>query len=140
MSHETGHGASPHPVNDPWTRRLSEFVEHLRQAGLSENRIVRLRTSARHFLIWLERDGTALEAIDDAVLRRFRHHDCRCARTKRGHFYKEEAERCREFVSGAVRLVRFLEKSGRIPHPERWRCTGVYAGTFSFGSMVRGSR
>lgn len=117
MSHETGQAALPHEAGEPGPRYLSEFVEHLRREGMSERRIAQLRSSAWHFLVWLERDGTALEAIDDAVLRRFRHHDCRCVRTKRGHLSWRDADRCREFVSGAVRLVRFLEESGRIPHP-----------------------
>ena len=106
-----------HGLSDPWPRHLSEFVDHLKQGGSSEPHVIRCRASARHFLLWLERDGTALEAIDDAVLQRFRHHDCRCVRTKHGHLYKRDVRRSWEFMTGAVRLVRFLEKSGRIPHP-----------------------
>lgn len=56
----------------------------------AKGRIAQFQSSARHFQIWLARNGAAIKAIDDAVLRRFRHHDCRCVRTKRGHLLRRE--------------------------------------------------
>ena len=108
---------TPHRLPESWLRHLSEFGEHLRQSGFSELIVTRFRVSARHFLIWLETDGIALEAVDAAVLRRFRDHDCRCVRTKHGHGYKRDAIRSWDFLAGAVRLVWFLERRGCVLHP-----------------------
>ena len=102
---------------DSWLRHLSEFEEHLRQSGYSEPMATCFGVSARHFLIWLETDGIALEAVDAAVLRRFRDHDCRCVRTKHGYGYKRDAIRSWDFLAGAVRLVWFLERRGCVLHP-----------------------
>ena len=92
------------------------FIEHLKQEGLTESRIRCLRASAHHFLVWLGQEDIDIGVIDDAVLRRFRRHDCRCPRMERER-RKMLAGRSRQFVSGALRLVRFFEQSGRLQHP-----------------------
>ena len=54
--------------------------------------------------------------ISITVLRRFRRHDCRSPRMERER-RKVLAGRFRQFVSGALRLVRFFEQSGHLQHP-----------------------
>ena len=94
---------------------LAAFIEHLKQEGLTEGRIRCLRASARHFLVWLGQEDIDIGVIDDAVLRRFRRHDCRCPGMERER-RKMLTGRSRQFVSGALRLVRFFEQSGRLQH------------------------
>ena len=104
-------------LREPWPGHLPEFLAHLRNEGCSESQVNLFRSSARHFLIWLTIDETPLDSVDDTVLRRFHHHDCRCVRTRNGLVYAANPEHSWEFMSGAVRLVRFLEGSGHIRHP-----------------------
>ena len=95
---------------------LEAFLDHLKEEGLSPSRVRHLRISARHFLVWLAREGITFEEIDDVVLRRFRRHDCRCPGMA-GERRKMRATGLRGFMTGALRLVRFLEGTGHIPHP-----------------------
>ena len=95
---------------------FGDFVEHLRAQGLSEGGIYNLQLGARHFLLWLQQHRIPVGKIDHGVLRRFRRHDCRCPGTK-GRRRKMAATDSRRFMSGALRLVRFLEDEGRIEHP-----------------------
>ena len=104
-------------LREPWPSHLTEFLTFLRREGYSEAHVNLFRSSARHFLIWLNADETPLESVDDTVLRRFHDHDCRCVRTRNGLVYTANPEHSWEFMSGAVRLVRFLEGSGHIRHP-----------------------
>lgn len=104
---------------DPFRGFLPEFLDWLEKAGLSAKHIAVAVGSSRHFLIWLHNDGTAIERVDDAVLRRFRHHDCRAARCthpRNGH-YQGHCRRSREYMSRVSRLVKFLEETGRVSHP-----------------------
>ena len=96
---------------------LPDFLNHLKAGGVSKGLIPSIRASARHFLIWLERDGGRLDGIDDAVLWRFRHHDCRCPRSKHAR-YRNHARRSRQSMYGVLKLVRFLEDTGRTSHPD----------------------
>ena len=95
---------------------LEAFLDHLKREGLSASRICQLRISARHFLAWLIREGIETEDIDDDVLRRFRRHDCRCPGMV-GERRKMRSTGLRGFMTGALRLARFLEDDGLIPHP-----------------------
>ena len=115
---ELFHASSPRSgtSQDSFHGCLAPFIEHLKQEGLTEGRIRCLRASARHFLVWLGQEDIDIGVIDDAVLRRFRRHDCRCPGMERER-RKMLAGRSRQFVSGALRLVRFFEQSGRLEHP-----------------------
>ena len=115
---ELFHASSPRSgtSQDSFHGCLAPFIEHLKQEGLTEGRIRCLRASARHFLVWLDQEDIEIGVIDDAVLRRFRRHDCRCPGMERER-RKMLAGRSRQFVSGALRLVRFFEQSGRLQHP-----------------------
>ena len=115
---ELFHASSPRSgtSQDSFHGCLAPFIEHLKQEGLTEGRIRCLRASARHFLVWLGQEDIDIGVIDDAVLRRFRRHDCRCTGMERER-RKMLAGPTRQFVSGALRLVRFFEQSGRLEHP-----------------------
>ena len=58
-------------------------IEHLQRERLDGNRIHCLRASARHFLVWLGQEDIDIVVIDDAVVRRFRRHDCQCPSMER---------------------------------------------------------
>lgn len=96
---------------DPLHPYLPEFQAYLKQAGLGANTICGLRGKARHFLVWLNQDGTPIESIDDTVLRRYRDHDCRCPRTR----YRQYG--MSTIMPGALWLVRFFDTTGRTRHP-----------------------
>lgn len=110
-------GSRSRATRDSFHGCVAAFVEPLQQEGLTGGRIRCLRASARHFLVWLDREGIEIGVVDGAVLRRFRRHDCRCPGMERER-RKMLAGRSRQFVSGALRLVRFFEQTGRIPHPD----------------------
>ncbi|MXX87765.1 MAG: tyrosine-type recombinase/integrase [Boseongicola sp. SB0677_bin_26] len=97
---------------------LAEFRNFLHQARHGPDFIDKALGSARHFLIWLKRSGIRLDSVDDAVLRRFRDHDCTCPRHPNGGgLYKRHAPRPQATVAHVQRFVRFLEISGRTRHP-----------------------
>ncbi len=112
------HTSSPRSgaSQDSFDGCLAAFAGHLKQEGLTERRIRCLGASAHHFLVWLDQQDIETGVIDDGVLRRFRRHDCRCRGMERER-RKMLAGRSRQFVSGALRLVRFFEQTGRILHP-----------------------
>jgi len=92
------------------------FLAHLRKQGLSGTHVFRLRRGSLHFAVWLQRAGIAVQAVDDEVLRVFRHHDCTCPGMEKERRRMLEPGK-RVFMTGALRLVRFLEDEGHIPHP-----------------------
>ena len=116
MSREIGRNTARGADRDPLRPYHEEFLNRLKRADLSEKRIQFLLGHARHFLAWLERDGTSIETVDDVVLKRFRDHDCRCARPRHGR-YREHGRRSRQLLSGVFWLVRFFEETGRTRHP-----------------------
>lgn len=95
---------------------LDAFITHLRTGGLSDGRIGHLRLEARHLLLWLGRHRIRIDEVDHGVLRRFRRHDCHCPGMERQRRRMRETD-SRRFMSGALRLVQFLEDGGRIEHP-----------------------
>lgn len=94
---------------------LGTFIEFLRATGLSAGRIQCLRREAQRFLIWLGVCDIAIESIDDDVLRSFRHHDCDYPAIE-GNRHKVPASNNQNFMSGALKLVQFLEQQGCIFH------------------------
>lgn len=66
------------------------------------------RAAARHFLFWIAHRGIAVSAVDDAVVRHFEKHRCRCS-----GFSRHEPNRPK-FTSRVRRFVRFLEDQGII--------------------------
>ncbi len=102
--------------HDPFRGFLPEFLDWLEKAGLSANEVASALRASRHFLVWLQDDGTPINRIDDAALCRFRHHDCRCVHSRHGN-YKRHRRSSRDYMFRVRWLVRFLEESGRVSHP-----------------------
>ena len=97
---------------------LAEFHDYLDQSRLSPGSIHKTLGSARHFLVWLRCSGIKLPHVDDAVLRRFRDHDCVCLPHKcGGGLYKRHAPPPPATIKNVQRLIRFLEISGRTQTP-----------------------
>ncbi len=134
---EFSHTSSPRSgaSRESFQECLAAFVAHLKQEGLTGGRIRCLRASARHFLVWLDQEGIEIGALDDAVLRRFRRHDCRCRGMERER-RKMLAGRSRQFVSGALRLVRYFEYTRRIQHRRCGTRAGRRVGVGSICGVV----
>ena len=94
---------------------IDAFVRHLRPLGLSETRFFKDLREARHLLIWLDLCGIPLQTIDDAELYAFRRHDCHCPGME-GERIKMSGSNKRAFLTGALKLVQFLEDQGSIRH------------------------
>lgn len=101
----------------PFEDCLGAFIRHLRSDGLSDGQICHLRREARHFLLWLDRHRLPIDEVDHGVLCRFRRHDCRCPGMEGQRRRMLETD-SRRFMTGALRLVRFLEDKRRIGHPD----------------------
>ena len=95
---------------------LGVFIRHLQAEGLSASRIRHLRLGAQHFLTWLDLWSIPIESVDNATLCSFRRHDCRCPGME-GERRKILTSGLRGFMTGALRLVQFLEDQECIPHP-----------------------
>lgn len=103
--------ASGKPIRDPFQSILSPYVAYLECAGLSGRSTAAYRVAARHFLIWLERAGTAIETVDRRTMQQFLGHDCRCSphsMNKGGSSLHAGGQ-----VAPISWFVRFLEETGR---------------------------
>jgi len=89
---------------------LTAFLSSLQ--GSAAGSAALYKAAARHFLFWTEQQGIAVSAIDDAVVRRFEKHRCRCQ-----GFSRHEPNRP-TFTSKVRRLVRFLEDQGVVDVPD----------------------
>jgi len=58
---------------------IAEFLDHLRQAGMMGG-LQNFPGPAKHFLVWIGRNGIELGAVDLDVVRQFLVHDCDCPR------------------------------------------------------------
>ena len=96
---------------------LPEFIQELKQKNLARNTYTRLHASARHFLVWLDRNRMSIEDVDYDAILRFRNHDCVCPESRNGLLYKNTRKRSRRSMTGAGRLIMHLEQAGHIPHP-----------------------
>ena len=95
---------------------LGAFIDCLRASGYSASQISTLRLGARHFLTWLCLCDIAVASVDNAVLCAFRRHDCHCPDMERERRRRPASDGHR-IMTGALKLVRFLEDQGCIPHP-----------------------
>lgn len=97
---------------------LAEFRDYLHQAQHGAASIDRTLGSARHFLVWLKGSAVPVQGVDDAVLRRFRDHDCVCPPHQHGGgLYKRNAPPPPGTIANVQHFVQFLEVSGRTQHP-----------------------
>ena len=114
LSSKTGRKAGY--VGGPFGPFIQEFVTYLKEAGLGQSQIWKLGRVAGEVLAWLRADGTAIESVDDAVLRRFQDDYCE------GHLKGREHHRPSQIhatllMNCARWLVRFAEHTGRVRHP-----------------------
>lgn len=70
----------------------------------------------RHFLIWLALNRIDLETVDRAVIHRFLQHDCNCCAAAPASVRLQPWRKRRSSVP-IMKLVRFLERKGRIRTP-----------------------
>ena len=100
----------------PFGPSIEEFVTYLKEAGPGQSQIWKLGRVASEVLAWLQADGTPIESVDDAVLRRFR--DDYCGEFLKGREQHRPSQiRATLLVNCARWLVRFAEHSGRVQHP-----------------------
>lgn len=89
---------------------LTAFLSSLQ--GSAAGPAALYKATARHFLYWIELQGIAVSAIDDAVVQRFEKHRCRCQ-----GFSRHKPNRP-TFTSKVRRFVRFLEDQGVVDVPD----------------------
>lgn len=109
MSSTTTHTSGSQLTLEPHFEIFDEYRDHLRGLGFTETSVRDHGRFVRHFLIWLDADGIALDSIDGNVVARFFRHDCDCDLP----FAKAiPSDSC--YSAGPVtRFVRFLEQTGR---------------------------
>lgn len=76
--------------------------------GAAPGVVAAYRAAARHLLYWIDQQGVAVSAVDDAVVQRFEKHRCRCR-----PFPLHEPNRP-EFAGRVRRFVRFMEDQGAV--------------------------
>ena len=106
-------GRKPLYVGGPF---IQEFGIYLKEAGLGQSQIWKLGRVAGEVLAWLQADGTAVESVDDAVLRRFRDEYCEEFLKGREH-HRPSQIRVTVLMNCARWLVRFAEHTGRARQP-----------------------
>jgi site-specific recombinase XerD len=99
-------------AGDAFTSDVLSTAFHSSLQGSAAGSAALYKAAARHFLFWIEQQGIAVSAVDDAVVRSFEKHRCRC----RG-FSRHEPNRP-TFTSKVRRFVRFLEDQGIIDVPD----------------------
>ena len=92
----------------------AEFDEFIYRQGLSNP--TKYRVVARHFLIWLQISGIALETIDCAVIEQFLQHKCGCRAVAPSAIKFSPWRKCRS-SSPLMWFIRHLECTGRVETP-----------------------
>lgn len=109
----------PHPVLDGPSRPrfmepgdlaplIERFAAHLSGLGHTDFTVDGYRASARHFAVWLDRSGIALNAVDGRVVARFADHRCQCLGNRR------QDRLSRKYVNRVRRFVHFLAATGAV--------------------------
>ena len=82
---------------------VDEFTLRLSSLAYTRLTVADYEASARHFAQWLQLAGIAVGRIDDAVVRRFARHRCRCPGARRcDHISAKYVNRVRRFVDFLV--------------------------------------
>ena len=98
-------------------RIVLAFIGDLRRRGeIAERTVPHYRYCARHFLVWLELSGIALETLDGTAIDRFLQHDCYCCASAPASA-RLRPWRKRRSSPQIMKLVRFLEREGKIKTP-----------------------
>ena len=58
---------------------IAEFSESQSRDRLHHTSVLRYAQGARHFVVWLDNEGTRLADAADGLLQRFARHSCECA-------------------------------------------------------------
>lgn len=109
----------PHPVLDGPSRPrfmepgdlaplIERFAAHLSGLGHADFTVDGYCASARHFAVWLDRSGIALNAVDGRVVARFADHRCQCLGNRR------QDRLSRKYVNRVRRFVHFLAATGAV--------------------------
>ena len=98
---------------------ILEFIEDLRLKGIAESRIPHFPGPARHFLTWLTCTATPHATVDGAVIECFLQHDCTCWSGVPA-LGQHRPWRKRRSSPEIMRLVRFLEQTGRVATPSSY--------------------
>ena len=109
-------GPKPDYLQGPFGPFIQEFATYLGDAGVGPSQRGKLWRVAEDVLTWLQRDGTAVDAVDDAVLRRFRDEYCEEFLKGREH-HRPSQIRATLYMNCARWLVRFAEHRGDARRP-----------------------
>lgn len=88
---------------------IAEFTRELSQEGYTDLTVRGYDDAARHLAHWLAKSGIATAEIEEAVVRRFSRHRCRCPGMRR------EKQLSGRYVRRACRFVAFLANRGIAP-------------------------
>jgi hypothetical protein len=84
---------------------VDEFTVRLSGLAYTRLTVAGYEASACHFAQWLQLAGIAAGSIDDAIVRRFARHKCRCPGARRhDHISAKYVNRVRRFVGFLVEL------------------------------------
>ncbi len=102
-------------AQNPFNSLIDEFVTNLRCDGFSQKHIECNARLASHLLVWLEREGLALETLNAAEISCFVEHDCSGCTTQPN---ASQVYRCKPRRRPSVmRFVQFLENKGCVTTP-----------------------
>ena len=113
MTSTTNRNTPEEPTLDPFQSIISEYVAYLEQAGLSGRSVADYQGPVQHFLIWLDKTGTAIDAVDGRVTRQFLGHDCTCPPPFMNK--RSGSPAAIGSVAPISWFARFLEATGRTP-------------------------
>lgn len=109
-------GRKPGYLRGPFGPFIQEFATYLCDAGVGPSQRGKLWRVAEDVLTWLQRDGTAIDSVDDAMLRRFR--DEYCEEYLKGREYHRPSQIHATVLMNCARwLVRFAEHRGQARYP-----------------------
>ena len=109
---------------------ITAFLSSLQ--GSAAGSVALYKAAARHFLYWVEQQDIAVSAIDDAAVRRFEKHRCRC------HGFPLHKPNRPMFTSKVRRFVRFLEDQGFIELPDD--LNGLSAHLSDYAAFLQGQQ
>ena len=95
---------------------VMEFLDYLRKAGIAPGYLQEFPGPVKHLLVWLDKNGIGLDAVDGDVVRQFLTHSCDCPRPP-GERYQTRHMHKPVFKGRIFYFMQFLEESGRIENP-----------------------
>jgi integrase/recombinase XerD len=113
---------------------IAEFTRQLSQQGYAYLTLRGYDDAARHLAHWLAKSGIVTAEIDEAVVRRFSRHHCRCPGMRR---HKQLSGR---YVRRTRRFVVFLAKQGIVPHKTMPKASAPDRDVVAFQDWLRRHR